>query len=168
MTTAVDTRKAERRELAFGGVEDLLRELDVIEVGERAGTLRVTGNWTAAQGLEHCARVWAAAIDGFPEVANPPGWLKLAARLFFRKAAVSGKTAPAGMKPPASFTEHFEPGAGVAFDDAIGHLRGEIERTRSGARFDKPSPLFGELTHEEWLKLQLGHCQLHLGFMHPG
>ncbi|MEM7630045.1 MAG: DUF1569 domain-containing protein [Planctomycetota bacterium] len=168
MNGSIDTKKAERRELLFGGREDLAMELDRLEAAHAAGTLRTSGNWTAAQGLEHCARVWAAAMDGFPEGARPPGWLKLAAKLFFRRAAVAGKTAPAGMKPPAVITDHFEPGPEVAFDDAMAHLRGQLERTRRGERFSKPSPLFGELTHDEWLRLQLGHCQLHLGFMHPG
>ena len=29
-------------------------------------------------------------------------------------------------------------------------------------------PYFGVLTHEEWIKLQLRHSELHQGFMHPG
>ena len=48
-------------------------------------------------------------------------------------------------------------------------LRETIARVKEkGEEFSHPSPIFGEFTHEEWTRLQLGHCQLHLGFMHPG
>ena len=30
-----------------------------------------------------------------------------------------------------------------------------------------PHPFFGALTREEWIKLQLRHAELHLGYLHP-
>lgn len=168
MTGQVDTKRAERRALSFGGVDDLLRDLEALEASERAGTLRVTGNWTAAQGLEHCARFWAAPIDGFPAGFRPPWFVRVLARVFMKKAALSGGTAPAGMRPPKAFTDHFVPSAETGFAEAIAHLRAQIGRTVAGERFAHESPLLGVLSHDQWLTLQLGHCQLHLGFMHPG
>ncbi len=164
----VNTKKAERRELKFNCTDCLKRELENIEASHRAGTLGTTGNWTPAQNLEHCARAWAAAIDGFPETFKPPLALKIFVKAFMKKKAVSGETAPAGIKPPKVVTDFFEPGPDVGFGESIAHLRAEIERTDAGERFTKPSPLFGDLTHDEWLKLQLGHCQSHLGFLKPG
>jgi hypothetical protein len=162
----VNTKTAERRALAFGDVEALWAELDRIEAAQGAGVLRTTGNWTAAQGLEHCARLWRAAYDGFPEDARPPAVLKAVAKMFFKAKAVRGETAPAGMKPPAAIRRAFEVGPEIAFDEAMGNMRAQVGRTRAGERFSRESPLFGRLSHDEWLGLQLGHCQLHLGFLH--
>jgi uncharacterized small protein (DUF1192 family) len=166
--TPVNTKKAERRELAFKCTGCLKKELDRIEAAHRAGTLTTTGNWTPAQGFEHCARTWSAALDGFPPTFKPPAAVKLAAKLLFKKKAVSGQTAPAGIKPPKAVTDALEVGPEADFDETLAHLRAQIARTDAGEKFAHPSPLFGELTHDQWLKLQLGHCQSHLGFMHPG
>ncbi|MFK7883841.1 MAG: DUF1569 domain-containing protein [Phycisphaerales bacterium] len=164
----VNTKKAERRELKFNCTSCLKKELDAIEASHRAGTLTTTGNWTAAQCFEHCARTWNAAIDGFPETFKPPAPIKWAAKLFFKKKAISGQTAPAGIKPPKAVTDALEVGRDADFDEALAHLRAEIARTDAGEQFAKPSPLFGQLSHDEWLNLQLGHCQSHLGFLKPG
>ena len=164
----VNTKKAERRELKFGNVEALCAELDRIEAAHREGRLRTTGNWTAAQGLEHCARVWGAALDGFPADARPPALVKVLAKTFFKGKAVRGDTAPAGIRPPAAITRAFEVGPEMGFDEAMAHMRAQVGRTRAGERFSKVSPLFGVMSHEEWTGMQLGHCQLHMGFMHLG
>jgi len=163
-----NTKKCDRRELSFRCTGCVKKELDRIEASHRAGTLVSTGNWTPAQGLEHLARSWSAAIDGFPENFKPPAAIKVVAKLFFKKKAVSGATAPAGIKVPQEVRDAFEVGADTDFDEAMAHLRAQIARTDGGEKFSHPSPLFDELTHDEWLKLQLGHCQLHLGFMRPG
>ena len=31
----------------------------------------------------------------------------------------------------------------------------------------KPNPVFGPLTHEQWIQLNLRHAELHLGFLVP-
>lgn len=165
--TAVDTKKADRRGVEIESVEDLLADLDRLESAEGAGTLRTTGNWSAGQVLQHCARTWAAAIDGFPAEMRPPWWLKAGARLMFKKRAVAGETAPPGIKLPPEAAAIL-PEEGVTFAEGLGELRAQIGRTQGGERFNQPSPIFGKMTHEEWQKLQLGHCRLHLGFLHPG
>lgn len=166
--TEVNTKKAERRELDFKCTGCLKKELDRIDAAHRAGTLTTTGNWTAAQNLEHCARFWSAAIDGFPPDVKPPLVVKWIVGLLFKGKAVKGGTAPAGIKPPPAFTRHFEPAADTDYDAAMAHLRRQVARTDNGEKFDHPSPLFGKLTHEQWTNVQLGHVQLHLGFLRPG
>lgn len=162
---SVNTRKAPRRALRFAGLDDLIAELDRIQQAHDAGSLRTTGNWTAGQILGHLAAFWQAAIDGFPPEMAPPWAVRVAARLLFRRKAISGATTPAGFKPPRAARAHMEFGPETTFEAGMSSLRAQIERTRRGERFAKPSPLLGELTHDEWLRLQLGHCQLHLGFV---
>jgi len=51
-------------------------------------------------------------------------------------------------------------------DDALAQLRSVLDRLarESPAR---PHPIFGALTHEEWIKYNLRHAELHLSFFHP-
>ncbi|MDX9911602.1 MAG: DUF1569 domain-containing protein [Phycisphaerales bacterium] len=159
-----DPRTAERRPVSYASFDDLARDLDLLEAAHRAGTLRHTANWTAGQNLEHCAILMECALDGFP--SNAPWLFRKLARAMFLKAALSGKPAKAGYKLPkqASF---LLPRDSVPFDEGAARVRRVIERLKAGDRFTHPSPVFEKLTHDEWSRLQLGHCALHLSFLHP-
>ena len=52
-------------------------------------------------------------------------------------------------------------------DAAVARLGRSIDRVLSGARMEAPSPIFGPLTHAEWMALQCRHSELHLSFLHP-
>jgi hypothetical protein len=45
------------------------------------------------------------------------------------------------------------------FQDAFERLRQTVP--------PRPNPLFGPLTHEQWIQLNLRHAELHLGFLVP-
>lgn len=47
-------------------------------------------------------------------------------------------------------------------------LRRQIQRVQDGERFTQASPIFGKLSHEQWVNLHLKHAELHLGFLDPG
>jgi len=83
----VPTKTAERRAVELHTLDDILAEVDRLEAAHNAGTLARTGNWDAGQILWHCAAVFRASLDGFPENARPPLWLRLFGRLI--KAALS-------------------------------------------------------------------------------
>lgn len=165
--TKQERKAAPRRSLRFNSLDDLARDLDAIEAGHRAGTLDTTGNWTPGENLHHCAKVWAFALDGWPPDAKPPAFVKFIVKTFFRKSAVSGKPAPIGIPFPKGLEDAFGPKPGATFEEGMGAMRRGVERVRSGERFTKDSPLFGHLTHDEWLRLHLGHCAMHLSFLHP-
>lgn len=161
----VNTRRAERRRLHFNAIPDLISEIDRIEAAHRAGAVRTTGNWSPGQIFDHLARFWKGAIDGFPPEMKPPFALRFLARRLIKPKAVVGAATPPGIKLPRKAAAIL-PAADVPFEDGLASLRSQIERINSGARFTALSPLFGELTHDEWTKLQLGHSALHLGFIH--
>lgn len=160
---AVDTRKAERRPLGFSSLADLEADLDFLERAHAEGRLRHSGNWTPGQVFQHCAIFMRCALDGFAD--RPPLLVCLIARLLFKRRAISGAPAIAGFRLPkkASF---LLPDDDVSTARGLDDLRGVIGRVNAGERFTVPSPIFGRLTHEQWLRLQLGHCALHLGFLH--
>ena len=58
-----------------------------------------------------------------------------------------------------------EPRQGVAFEVALARLRRVLDRLDRGERMEQRSPAFGAMSHDEWLRLHLGHAQLHLGFL---
>lgn len=164
--TAVDTKQAQRRSLSLKSFDDLAAELDAIEASLSAGTLTTTGNWTPGENLEHLAKFMRFAIDGFPNSAPAPvRWLMI---LFFKKKAVTpGEPIPAGFKLPKAAAALF-PVSGTPDREGLELLRAQVERIRSGERFTQPSPIFGKLTHEQWVTIQLKHCDLHLSFLQPG
>jgi hypothetical protein len=159
----IDTRKATRREPSYHCTGCLKEDLAKIEAAERAGTLRTTGNWTTGEILDHVAKTIDFSIDGFPPEVRVAWPIRMFARLM-KGRMTSGKTLPAGFKLPKE-SAAFLPKPGTSTADGLARLRRALERLDTGARCVHPSPAFGALTHDEWMRLHLGHAQLHLGFV---
>lgn len=159
----INTRKAERRELAFHCTGCLKEDLVRIEAAERAGTLRTTGNWTAGEILDHVAKTVEFSIDGFPPEIRVVWPIRVIARLM-KGRVTSGKTLSAGFKLPKE-SAAFLPSPGASTADGIARMRRVLDRLDGGARCTHASPAFGALSHDEWMRLHLGHAQLHLGFI---
>lgn len=60
------------------------------------------------------------------------------------------------------------PSEGVSVGEGVGALRGQLERVARGERMEATSPLLGPLTHEQWERLHLSHCNMHFGFVRAG
>ena len=101
------------------------------------------------------------ALDGFPSMLPAP--IRLLAKLFWKKKALAGGKMRGG-SPTAPF---LVPNESLGFDEGMAMLREQVARVEAGERFTHPSALFGELTHDEWVVLQLGHIRHHLSFLHP-
>ena len=163
----VDTAKATCRPLHFKCLGCLRAELDRIDDAYRAGTLATTGNWTPGENLDHCAISFEMGLDGSGMKSG------LVARLFGRllKRTITSDR-PGAMRPgfklPASAVE-LAPRPGVTFEEGMSRIRRAIGRIGAGERMTKQSPWLGALTHEQWVRLNLNHTQMHLGFLtYPG
>lgn len=158
----VDTAKVtDRRKLRFNSIAEVRADLDRIAAAERAGTVRPSGNWTTGQVLGHLA-TWAEfAFTGTP--LSPPWFIKVV--LKFRKNKYLNGGLPSGVKIPKveGGTLGTEP---MPFDAAMARYRASLDRLEREAP-TKPNVIFGPLTHEEWIKLNLRHAELHLSFLHP-
>ncbi len=167
MTPApVNTKKAARRSLSFHCTKCVREELARLQAAHAAGTLSHTGNWTEGEILEHVAKMWMMAFDGFPESARPPLIIKLIARLMKGKFT-SGKTLPPGFKLPKQ-ARFMLPAPGTSFEVGMQKMIRVLDRIDAGERMTIPSPAFGRLTHDEWMRLHLSHAQLHFGFLFIG
>ena len=158
----VDTGKvSESRKLRFESIDEVLAEVDRLAEAERAGRLRRLGNWTLGQVLGHLA-AWAEySYTGTP--LKVPFFIKWILRLRKRKFLYG--TMRAGVKIPGvnGGTLATQP---MSLDEALGRMRRVMERLKSEAP-TAPNSIFGPLTHEEWIAINLRHAELHLGFLIP-
>ncbi len=165
---AGNTETAPRRALSFASFQDISAECDRLEAAHLAGKLKANGNWSPGEIFHHLSIFVGNSLDGFPPEPRPPAWLRWIGKTFFLKKALTGATCPPGIKLPdkASF---LLPRTGISFDDGLAEYRRQLNRVlRESERMIKPSPLFGELTHDNWIALHRGHAALHLGFLDPG
>jgi len=130
--------------LQFDTIEDCLQELGRLEQAERQGNLKTLGNWTAGQNLSHVAAWIEYGWEGYP-MDEPPPEVGVAMR------AMLGSILENGMD------------AGMMLPEVEGGTFGAEEMAGEVATHD--SPAFGEMSHEQRVKLNLRHAELHLGFL---
>jgi hypothetical protein len=164
MPTAVNTKKVkDRRRLRFEDFAAALQDADSLVDAERRGALRTTGNWTLGQALGHIAFWVRAPLDGYPPTPTPPFILRLIIPLM--KSYFLNKGLPAGARLPgvAGGTVGIEP---MDTDRALAELRTAYDRL-SHETPAKLNPVLGKLSHDDWIKLNLRHAELHQSFFHP-
>jgi hypothetical protein len=158
----LDTGKvAGRRALRFESIDQVMAEVDRLAGAERAGRLRRLGNWTLGQTLGHLA-AWAEyGYTGSP--LKVPFFIRWVLRLRKRKFLYGPMRA--GVKIPGveGGTLATDP---VSLDEGLGRFRRVLGRLKAEAP-TAPSPVFGLLTHEESIAMNLRHAELHLGFLIP-
>ncbi|MCK6478151.1 MAG: DUF1569 domain-containing protein [Phycisphaerales bacterium] len=155
---------ADFRRLTFRSIDDVRRELDLLEEAFAAGTLRSSGNWTAGQNISHLAAFIEYGFDGYPPELTKTPWIirvilkRMKNRFLYHRMKrgvyiprVKGGTVGADDAP---------------FDVAAGRLRAGLDRLEASVP-TASNPIFGPMTHDEWKSLQLRHCELHLGYLHP-
>src|SRR5262249_119320 len=119
------------------------------------------GNWTLGQTLGHLAAWVEYGYTGAP--LKPPFFIRWILRL--RKRQFLYGPMRAGMKIPRveGGTLATDP---VPLDEGLGRYRRGLERLKAGPP-TAPSPVFGMLTQDEAIALNLRHAELHLGFLIP-
>lgn len=161
-SSTIDTaRVVGRRVLQFHSIDEALADVDRLVETERAGRLKRLGNWTLGQLLGHLA-VWAEfSYTGSP--LKPPFFIKWILRL--RKRSFFKGALPVGVKIPG--LEGGTLGTDLLpTDEAHARLRRVFERLKVEAP-TVPNTIFGPLTHDEWIAINLRHAELHLGFLVP-
>lgn len=188
-TPRVDTRRAMRRALAFGSLEEVLAEIEAIEraaheardPARAVGEPRVwtSGNWSIGQILWHVSLAMERSLDGFGEpplseqfrakgvkhAAMYPVRAKARQReMLVKDMLIERPHEPGG--PSCAFDGKLEPPAQVWTADGAARLRNAIGRIRAGQPMGHTSPTMGRMVGEEWLAYHLRHAGLHLSFIH--
>ena len=154
---------ATRRTLTFDTLDDVVRDAESL----LAGGYDKAGNWDLAQVAKHLAEWLRFPVEGFPRMPiflRPIFWLmrKTIGRKKFlgyiaTKSFPAGKpTMPQTVAPPGG-----DPAAAVA------ELKKSVERLKAHTGPIVPSPLFGDMTRDECIRMQLVHAAHHLSFLVP-
>jgi hypothetical protein len=161
-STLVNTGKVTgRRTLRFETIDQALADVERLVTAERAGRLKRIGNWTLGQALGHLA-TWAEyAYTGAP--LKTPFFIRWILRL--RKQKYLYGSMPSGVRIPQveGGTLGTDP---MPLDEGWERFRRAMERLKKEPP-TAPSPVFGLLTHEEGIALNLRHAELHLSFFIP-
>ena len=158
----IDTsRVKDRRPLRFETLASLRGEIESLAMADRAGKLQSLGNWTLGQTFGHLATWIDCSYDGFPIKA--PWWLRLLVRPMKRQFLHGSMRA--GIKIPRvdGGTIGIEP---CSLDDGLLRYQRAIDRLERDPP-TQPSILFGPMSHDEWISLNLRHAELHLGYFKP-
>ena len=165
MTSPTDPAQArpQRRTLRFETIDAALAEADRLVTAEREGRLAQAGKWPLGQTLGHLA-TWAEfALDGYPANVQAPWLVRAIARMLRNRIITQGMRPGMKLGRLPGGTVGLEP---MSSDDGLRRFRAAMERLRTTAP-TIPNPVFGPLTHEQWIQLNLRHAELHLGFQVP-
>ena len=161
--TTPATGKPQRRVLRFAHIDDALAEAGRLVAAEREGRLDRAGSWTLGQALGHIA-TWASfPFDGYPPAVRPPLPVRLILRL------MRGRILRNGLTPGVRLGKM--PGGTLGLevydtDEGLRRLQFAFERLRDNDP-GVPNPVFGPMTHDQWIQLNLRHAELHMGFLVP-
>ena len=154
---------APRRSLRFETIDDALAEADRLASSERDGRLTQKGNWPLGQMLGHLA-AWANfAQDGYPREVHAPWIVRKILRLMRNRILTKGMMPGVKIGRVPGGTLALDP---IPTDEGLTRYRAAMQRLRTTAP-TIPNPVFGPLTHEQWIQLNLRHAELHFSYLHP-
>ena len=151
-----------RRALRFNSIDDAVADAERLVAAEREGRYERCGNWTLGQALGHLT-TWASfAFDGYPKEVQAPLPVRMILRLMrnriINKGMMSG--VKIGRVPGGTVGLNV-----MSADEGLRRFRDAFQRLRDTAP-TIVNPVFGPLTHEQWINLHLRHAELHLS-VHP-
>ncbi len=147
-----------RRTLKFQTLDDLLTDAQHLHALDAVAV----GGWTPGQIVGHVTAVIEASVKGFPFRLPLP--MRILGRVIRKRAIAKGL--PSGIKIPGKAREAFVPPTDLTFEDAVAQLAAAVEMAKQ-RKMTMPSPIFGKLTHEQWVQVHCRHAELHFSFMKP-
>lgn len=153
----------ERRTLKFERLSDAVEEVRQLQTG---GWI-ASGQWDLAQICLHLSEWLKYPVDGFPKAPGPVRALLWMMRTTMGRRMLE-KTLASGSMPvggPTMKETVFKTGGKE--QEAVERFREAVKRFEAHVGEYHPSPLFGPLTRDEALRLQLVHCAHHLSFLTP-
>lgn len=155
----VDTKHVSgRRPLRCASLDAMLADAERLVA---SSNVRMLGNWPLAQLLAHLTLTMNSSIDGIS--ARAPWFIRLLGPAIKRRVLTRGMSA--GFKLPKTVESRFFPAASSA-RDALEKFRAAVSRVRE-EQMTAIHPVFGRITHDEWLQFHLRHAEMHLSFAIP-
>ena len=154
------TDKAERRELRFQNLDEVVAEVERLASGE----VRTTGNHTFGQILNHLALSHDVAT-GRVQAPPPPFFMKLMMPLM-KRMVINSKPLKPGVKLPAKGEAFFWPDKDFDVPTAVDYFKQSVDYYQANGPLEK-HPFFGKISKADCDELNCRHAALHLGFVHP-
>jgi hypothetical protein len=153
----------ERRRLRFKTIDDALAEADRLAAAEREGRLKQNGNWPLGLMLGHLA-TWANfAHDGYPPEVCPAWPIRFMIGLFKNRILTSGMSPGMKIGRMPGGTLGLDP---LSTEEGLARYHTALRRLAAAAP-TIASPVFGKLTHAQWIQLNLRHAELHFSHLAP-
>lgn len=152
--------KADRRELKFQNLAEVLAEIERLASGD----VRTTGSHSFGQILNHLTLSQDVAV-GRCEAPVPPLIIRLVMPLM-KRMVINSKPLNPGVKLPASGESFFWPDKEFDVATAVSDFRASVEYYNSHSPLER-HPFFGKITKAECDELNCRHAALHLSFVHP-
>jgi hypothetical protein len=152
-----------RRPLRFESIDDAIAQAERLAAADREGHLVRAGNWTLGQALGHLSTWTDFAFDGYPESVAAPLPVRLILRLMRNRILTKGMMSGVKIRGIEGGTLGTE---ALSTDEGLQRFRSAMQRLKSTSPAIV-NPVFGRLTHEQWIQLNLRHAELHLSFLHP-
>ena len=153
----------QRRTVAFENLDEVIEDVrKLLDSGYSA-----SGDWNLSQVCGHLNDWMQFPMDGYPKVAVP-----IRALLWLMKVTVGrrqlNRILESGFRVKTPTMPQTVHAADAQMDAAA--VEQLVETINRFKKYDGPiatSPVFGELSAEEALQLQLQHCAHHLSFLTP-
>ncbi len=145
---------ADRRQLAFAGLDDVMPAVEQLLVRHET-----VGTWTLGQILNHLATALRLTTAGTTGPSGSTPEQAIARRLFFRRG-----TFPENQEAPLPA---MQPGPDLDAATEARALRAAIDRFASAEGDFATHPRLGPLTKDQWARFHVLHCAHHLGFALP-
>ena len=151
--------KPDRRTLRFETLGDLVADARAVALAPH----EATGNWNASQILLHVAGLVGVANRGTD--ARLPLPVRAAGKAM-RLLGLHRRPIPSGIKAPPALMAENDDNARVPVEEAVATLEREVAEAEA-TPMSHPSPLFGRLSHADWVALHCRHAELHFSFLRP-
>jgi len=151
------------RDLTFANMTEVRRDVETLR---RRGYTKA-GNWNLAQVCKHLGQWISFPVTGYPK--NGP----VMTFIIFMLRNTLGKRSGREILRTGKFPSRWRtlkitlPPPDTDEATSIRELEEAIVRWEQHHGEYIPSPLFGRLTREEWLRMQLIHCAHHLSHLVP-
>lgn len=157
-----DTKTVARRQLQFDSIDAVLADVDNLLAAAHTGSLQQLGNWKPGQVFAHLAAWIEYGYNGYP--MKTPWFLRILLKLMLPGLLKNG------MKPGVKIPG-ISGGTTGQDDQPIGEaaerLKQAFMRLKKGEKCSYDSPAFGAMSHEDRIRLNLRHAELHLSFLAP-
>lgn len=146
------------RKLKFQTLDDLMTDAQSLANAD----ILTRGGWTAAQVFSHVAIAINASVEGFGLTMPLP--MRIFGRLMRNRMIKKG--IPAGIKIPEHAKKLFVPPSDITLDQAMAQLTSAVNAAKQKG-MHAPSPIFGKLTHDQWVQFHCRHAEMHFSHLAP-